>query len=53
MLQGSNATFTVQATGLAPLHYQWQFNGTDISAATTTSYTVISAQPGNAGSYTV
>ena len=53
VLQGSNATFTVQATGLLPLSYQWQFNSTNISAATTNSYTVISAQPGDAGSYTV
>jgi hypothetical protein len=53
VLQGSNATFTVQATGLEPLYYQWQFNGTNISAANESSYPVISAQPSNAGSYTV
>ena len=51
--QGSSATFTVEATGLDPLYYQWQFNGTNISAATDTSYEIISAQPSNAGSYTV
>ena len=27
VLQGSNASFAVQATGLAPLYFQWQFNG--------------------------
>ncbi len=53
VLQGSNASFAVQATGLAPLYFQWQFNGNDILAATTNSYTVISATTNNAGSYTV
>src|SRR5207237_3547594 len=36
---GQSATFTVTATGTAPLSYQWQKNGTVISAATTASYT--------------
>jgi hypothetical protein len=53
VVQGSNATFTVEATGLEPLYYQWQFNGTNISAATATSYAVINAQLSNAGNYTV
>jgi hypothetical protein len=53
VLQGSNATFAVQATGLAPLSYQWRLNGTNIPAASTNSYTVINAQPGAAGTYTV
>src|SRR5205807_550752 len=36
---GQRATFTVTATGTAPLSYQWQKNGTVIGAATTASYT--------------
>jgi hypothetical protein len=36
---GQTATFTVTATGTAPLAYQWQKNGTAISGATQTSYT--------------
>src|SRR5438105_14451228 len=36
---GQTATFTVTATGTAPLSYQWQKNGTAIGAATTASYT--------------
>src|SRR5205807_2200529 len=36
---GQTATFTVTATGTAPLSYQWQKNGTAISAATVASYT--------------
>jgi Phosphoesterase family/Immunoglobulin domain/Immunoglobulin I-set domain len=36
---GQTATFTVAATGTAPLSYQWQKNGTAISGATSASYT--------------
>ncbi|MEY4917535.1 MAG: hypothetical protein RL616_1448 [Verrucomicrobiota bacterium] len=50
---GSNATFTVGATGSAPLSYQWQFNGVDISSATNASYTRTNVQPVNAGNYSV
>jgi hypothetical protein len=53
VIVGSNATFTVVATGTAPLSYQWQFNGGAIAGATTTSFTVTSAQPANQGNYAV
>jgi len=36
---GQTATFTVTATGTAPLSYQWQKNGTAIGGATAASYT--------------
>ena len=36
---GQTATFTVTATGTAPLSYQWRQNGTAISGATSSSYT--------------
>jgi len=36
---GAMATFTVVATGTAPLSYQWSKNGTAISNATSSSYT--------------
>jgi hypothetical protein len=36
---GQTATFSVVATGTAPLSYAWQRNGTAISGATSTSYT--------------
>ena len=36
---GQTATFTVSATGTAPLSYQWYENGTSISGATAASYT--------------
>jgi hypothetical protein len=36
---GQTATFSVVATGTAPLSYQWQKNGSDIISATAASYT--------------
>jgi hypothetical protein len=36
---GQTATFTVTATGTAPLSYQWQKNGAAITAARSSSYT--------------
>ena len=43
---GSSATFSVTATGTAPLSYQWRKNGKAISGATESSYVT-----GVAGSY--
>jgi glucose/arabinose dehydrogenase len=40
---GQSATFTVGASGTAPLQYQWRRNGANISGATGTSYTLASA----------
>ena len=50
--QGQDA-FQVTATGTAPLSYQWRFNGTNIGGAVTNTYTRVSAQPNDAGPYTV
>src|SRR5437667_12310739 len=36
---GQTASFSVAATGTAPLSYQWRKNGTAISGATSSSYT--------------
>ena len=49
----SNVTFRVAAGGFGPLNYQWYFNGSAISGATATSYTLTSAIATNAGNYTV
>jgi len=35
---GQTATFSVTASGTAPLSYQWQKNGADITGATSASY---------------
>ena len=53
VLAGQPASFSVGATGDAPLNYQWRFGGTDIAGATGTNYSIASAQPTNAGSYSV
>jgi hypothetical protein len=50
---GNSALFSVTATGHPALTYQWYFNGTAITGATASSYSLASAQTGNAGSYTV
>jgi len=48
---GSNATFTVLVTNTLVVNYQWALNGTNIAAATASSYTVTNAQATNAGIY--
>jgi hypothetical protein len=50
---GSNATFTVAATGSGTLSYQWQRGGANIGGATNSSYTVANAQTADAGTYDV
>jgi hypothetical protein len=50
---GDTASFSVTASGTAPLSYQWRFNGTNIAGAGTNLYTLASAQATNNGSYTV
>ncbi|TLZ35338.1 MAG: sugar dehydrogenase, partial [Gammaproteobacteria bacterium] len=39
VVAGQTATFTVTATGTAPVSYQWQKNGTAMGGATADSYT--------------
>jgi len=39
VIAGKTASFTVAATGTAPMTYQWSKNGTAISGATSSSYT--------------
>jgi hypothetical protein len=50
---GSNVTFSVAATGTAPLSYQWKKDGADISGANGATLTLTNVQPSDAGSYTV
>jgi hypothetical protein len=47
---GQSATFSVSATGTAPLNYQWQRNSANISGATTASYTTPATLAGDNGS---
>ncbi|MEK6283181.1 MAG: immunoglobulin domain-containing protein, partial [Acidobacteriota bacterium] len=41
--EGQPATFSVVASGTAPLSYQWQRNSVDISGANSSTYTIASA----------
>lgn len=50
---GQPVTFSVQATGTPTLAYQWLKNGTAITGATNSTYTISSVASSNAGSYTV
>jgi hypothetical protein len=47
---GQTATFTVSATGTAPLSYQWQKDGTAIAGATGASYTTPATTTADSGS---
>ncbi len=50
---GQPAAFTVSATGVGELAYQWRHSGTDIPAATGTTFSIASAQPLDRGHYDV
>lgn len=49
--QGSSVTFSIVATGPAPLRYQWFFNGNPILNATNTSLLLSNVRSTNEGSY--
>lgn len=54
ILIGTSTTFSVVASGTAPLSYQWQLNGTDIPGATgATLIRLADGQTDVAGIYTV
>lgn len=48
---GQSVTFSVTATGTAPLGYQWRKGGSTISGATTSSYAISSVATSHAGNY--
>ncbi|MBI4658112.1 MAG: immunoglobulin domain-containing protein [Verrucomicrobia bacterium] len=50
---GDAVIFGVTATGSEPLRYQWQLNGVAIPNANSSTFTVSSAAPAQAGTYTV
>ena len=47
------SSFTVTASGTPPLSYQWSFNGTNISGATLSSFTIANVVQTNLGAYSV
>ncbi|MFM1770529.1 MAG: hypothetical protein RJA22_3058 [Verrucomicrobiota bacterium] len=52
-LPGDSVTFTVGATGTAPLRYQWFFNGAPLAGQTNASLVLPAIEAAQAGAYTV
>src|SRR5437868_486822 len=50
---GEAISFSVTATGTAPLHYQWQKNSNSIAGASASTYSIASVSAADAGSYRV
>jgi hypothetical protein len=50
---GSSVTFTVVASGPSDLSYQWSKDGSNITNAVSSSYTIESVQDSDVGNYTV
>lgn len=50
---GTTATLTASATGLAPLTYQWFYNGSPLSGKTSSTLTLNSVVVGQSGNYNV
>lgn len=50
---GSSATLSAEVNATGALTYQWKKGGIDIPSATSSSLSLINAQSGDAGSYTV
>ncbi|MGB7566364.1 MAG: FISUMP domain-containing protein, partial [Chitinivibrionales bacterium] len=48
---GTSASFTVTGSGAGTLSYQWEKNGSNISGATTATYTIGSVASADQGSY--
>ena len=50
---GTNVSFSVSASGLATLSYQWRFAQTNLAGRTTTALSLTNVQVANAGDYDV
>ena len=53
ILVGGSTSINVTATGTAPLNYQWQLNGANLTGVTNPILMFVNAQPSNAGNYSV
>jgi cytochrome c oxidase assembly protein Cox11 len=51
VISGSNVSFIVTATGIPTPACQWQFSGTNLSGATSTTLQLNNVQPSQAGNY--
>src|SRR5439155_21531632 len=53
VVAGDAVTFSVSASGTAPLSYQWRFRGADLPGATDSTLDLSSAQAEDAGDYQI
>ncbi|MEZ4971679.1 MAG: FG-GAP-like repeat-containing protein [Cyclobacteriaceae bacterium] len=53
LCQGQQITFSVSATGTAPLSYSWRLGGIPITGATNPTYSINNAAISNSGQYSV
>ena len=53
VVEGATVNFEVVASGTAPLNFQWQFNGTNITNALSSSLSLTNVMIANAGNYSV
>jgi len=53
VVTGKTTTFSVAATGTAPLTYQWKFNGANLALATNAALTLSNITTNQAGTYSV
>src|SRR5688572_850198 len=53
VFEGNVASFSVTATGTAPLNYQWRKNTANINGATSSTYVIPSATESDEGTYSV
>jgi len=53
IIAGTNVTFSLSATSIAPLTYQWQFNGTNLIGATNSTLSFIATNRSFMGAYSV
>ena len=52
-IQGESTNFSVLATGVGPLSYQWSFDGTNIAGATNAILNLPDVVPSQVGTYSV
>ncbi len=52
-ITGNSVSFTVAATGTAPLAYQWRKGSTNIAGATSSTFTIANVQSTDAATYRV
>jgi hypothetical protein len=49
----ANVVFAVTAVSAQPLHFQWQFNGSDLAGYTNNSLAITGVRTNDAGAYAV